>query len=317
MFPFRTEPLTPSGEAIQIHGLERAHLTDAAVREELNRLWIRHGLVVFRGMEDSDELHLELSRVFGPFQLHPIKQGNTDPSRLEITNVQYEPGGENGNVYSVNGVDLGGWLPLHFDLVYFDKVNHGGLLRPRVIPPEMGGTVFLDKIAAYDTLPEELKRRAEGLEVVYDFYMDISTMKNSVDDIRLVRMGKKFRDIQQREDSYPRSIHPLVYAQKETGRKMLNLSPWFADELLGLDKAEGDALLGELVRHTLSHPQIHVHRWTPGDIVLWDNWRMLHGAEGLPPESGSRWLQRTTLAGDYALGRLEGVENSTLELVDV
>ena len=27
---------------------------------------------------------------------------------------------------------------------------------------------------------------------------------------------------------FPRSIHPLVFKQPETGRKVLNLSPWFA-----------------------------------------------------------------------------------------
>ena len=317
MPPFTVEPVAPNNEAIQLHGLVMEHLSDPEVHDELNRLWVKHGVIVFRGMENSDELHVRLSRVFGPFQVHPIKMNNTDPGRLEITNVQYEPGGETGSVYRVNGVELGAWLPLHFDLVYFDKVNRGGLLRPRDLPLTMGGTIFVDKITLYETLPAELQERIEGLEVVYDFYMDISTMKYTIDDVELVRMGKKFRDIQAREDSYPRSIHPLVYAQKETGRKMLNLSPWFADEILGLGVNESDVLLRTLVTHVQSHAAQYTHRWVQGDIVLWDNWRILHGAEGVPPESGRRWLQRTTLAGDYEMGRLEGAENSALELVDV
>lgn len=317
MFPFNVEPIDCDSQAIQIHGLKQAHLADQVVRDELNRLWILHGLIVFRGMTDSDDLHVELSRVFGPFQVHPIKQRNTSSDRLEITNVQYEPGGENGSVYRVNGRELGAWLPLHTDLIYFDKLNHGGLLRPRKLPPEMGGTEFLDKIAVYDSLSDNMKMAIERLEIAYSFYINASRMKNSVDDVEMIRMGRKFVEIQERESSYPRSIHPLVYSQKETGRKMLNLSPWFADEIIGVERTEGERLLTELVRHVMTHPARYTHRWTQGDIVLWDNWRMLHGAEGLPPESGSRWMQRTTLAGDYELGRLEGAAASELELVDV
>lgn len=317
MFPFTIEPINPQSQGIQMFGLKRAHLDGPAARDELYRLWVQHGVIVFRGMEDSDDLHIELSRVFGSFQVHPIQQRNTNPGRLELTNVQYEPGGENGSVYRVNGTELGAWLPLHTDLIYFDKLNHGGLLRPRQLPPLMGGTDFLDKITAYDSLSDETKERIDQLEIAYKFYIDISKMKNSLDQVELVRMGLKFQEIQKRESTYPRSIHPLVYSQKETGRKMLNLSPWFADEILGMDRAEGDKLLTELVHHMLAHPARYTHRWQEGDVVLWDNWRMLHGAEGLPPESGSRWMQRTTLAGDYELGRLEGAENSALELVDV
>lgn len=317
MFPFSVEPVAEHLEAINVHGLEPDHLEDPAVRAELKRLWLKHGLVIFRDMADSDEFHIALSKVFGSFQVHPIKQINTDPSRLELTNVQYEPGGKNCSVYKVNGVELGGWLPLHSDLIYVDRINHGGILRAQVIPPQMGGTVFLDKITAYETLPEALKKRIDDLEVVYDFYMDISTMKFTVDDVELIRMGEKFRDIQSREDSYPRSIHPLVYTQEESGRKMLNLSAWFADEIVGLNSEQSDELLGQLVAHIMTHPAKFIHHWAPGDMVLWDNWRLLHGAEGLPPESGDRWLQRTTLNGDYGLGRLEGADTSELQLVEV
>ncbi len=42
-------------------------------------------------------------------------------------------------------------------------------------------------------------------------------------------------------------------------------------------------------------------------MVLWDNWRMLHSARGIAPTDRRR-MQRTTIAGDYALGRTEGRE---------
>jgi taurine dioxygenase len=96
----------------------------------------------------------------------------------------------------------------------------------------------------------------------------------------------------------------MVYIQEQTGRPVLNLSPWFAEGIEGMETEEGDALLHEVVQHCISSDQAYFHQWQPDDMVLWDNWRMLHCATGIPPD-GSRHMQRTTIAGDYALGRLE------------
>ena len=302
--PFSVKPLAgQQAEAIEIRGLTAADIADPTVRKQLNELWIQHGLIVFRGMEGA-ATHVALSEVFGPCQTHPIKQSNTPVDHPELTNVEYEPGGPNGMVYSVNGQELGAWLPLHSDLIYVDKVNHGGILRPMQIPKTGGATRFLDKIVAYDTLPERLKARIEGLEVIYRFDINIENMKFAADAVELKFLGFKFQDIQSRLHLYPRSIHPLVYSQAETGRKMLNLSPWFAEEIVGLPPEEGDALLRELCSHMLRHPAIYDHPWQEGDLVLWDNWRLLHGGAGVP-RNERRWVQRTTIAGDYALGRLE------------
>jgi taurine dioxygenase len=305
------------GEGIEIKQFDPAWLEREDIRQELNELWLKHGVVVFRGIS-SAATHVALSECFGPCQMHPVRQTNTDSDHPELTNVQYAPGSENGSVYKINGVELGGWLPLHFDLVYVDKVNHGGLLRAITIPETKGGTLFLDKIRLYDTLPERLKARIEGLEVLYSFYVNLEDLKTQLDDVKLVRMGFKFRDIETRLHEFPRSIHPLVYAQPVTGRKMLNLSPWFADAIVGIETPEGDALLHELVAHVLGSKDVYTHVWQKNDLVLWDNWRVLHAAEGVPPEC-SRWMQRTTISGDYALGRLEAqkVASRELGMIDV
>ena len=37
-------------------------------------------------------------------------------------------------------------------------------------------------------------------------------------------------------------------------------------------------------------------------MILWDNWRVLHSATGIP-EDETRVMYRTTISGDYAQGR--------------
>ena len=85
---------------------------------------------------------------------------------------------------------------------------------------------------------------------------------------------------------------------------MLNISPWFAVGIHGMENAEGDAILKAVIESAIRPELVYVHDWQLGDMVLWDNWRMMHSAAGIVPTDRRR-MQRTTIAGDYALGRTE------------
>ena len=69
-----------------------------------------------------------------------------------------------------------------------------------------------------------------------------------------------------------------------------------------MPNAEGDALLEEVLSYAINPALAYWHDWQANDLVLWDNWRTVHCAEGVPPDC-VRVMQRTTIAGDYALGR--------------
>jgi taurine dioxygenase len=115
-------------------------------------------------------------------------------------------------------------------------------------------------------------------------------------------MAKSGTAIARRMWTYPRVIHPMVFTQAETGRKVLNVSPGFAEGILEIGGPDGDALLREVIAHCTDPATAYFHDWREGDMVLWDNWRVLHSATGVPPDQ-TRVMQRTTIRGDYALGR--------------
>ena len=68
-----------------------------------------------------------------------------------------------------------------------------------------------------------------------------------------------------------RVIHPLVYTQAETGRKVLNISPWHAVAIEGMENEEGDAILREVVAYAIRPDLAYIHKWEKNDMVLWDN----------------------------------------------
>jgi taurine dioxygenase len=74
----------------------------------------------------------------------------------------------------------------------------------------------------------------------------------------------------------------------------------------GRDDAEAEVLLTEVCDEIVEAARglSYFHRWEPTDMVIWDNWRVLHSVSGSAPEHG-RCMHRTTIAGDYGLGRFE------------
>jgi taurine dioxygenase len=286
-----------------VTGLDPAAIDDPSVRQALHDLWIAKGVIVFRGVAGGIATQLRLSEIYGEPEIHPMMTG-TDIKTEHKALAPIEFDREDGNIYEVGGEQRGGYLPWHFDGAYVDRINHGGILRPEVLPRRGGDTGFIDQIAAWDELPDRLKARIAGLNVVYPYQPDFTRARFGARVDRLVRMATLFRKGMEHPSVQVRAIHPLVYEQAETGKKVLHVSPWFADGIEGMENAEGDALLTEVIDHVIRPELMYFHKWQAGDMVLWDNWRMLHSASGVPPEE-TRIMRRTTIVGDYGLGRRE------------
>lgn len=297
---FSMEPLRddlPFGAIVR--NLNPTLLDDVKLRAELRDLWIREGLIVLKDIADP-EVHVKLSEVFGPGVDHPAKEARTEITGL--INVIYDP--EDAYIVEIDGELRGKPLPWHSDLIYSPKVNHGGILRPVKLPTKWGETGFIDQITAYDTLPNSLKAQIAGLHVVYEYDVDVGNQRFGISrPMNVKHWQKRMLSIQNRKEEFPRVVHPLTYVQEQTGRTVLNLSPWFSVGIHEMPGAAGDALLEQVARHIVDHAPSYFHRWDLKDMVLWDNWRMLHCATGTPVHE-VRHMVRTTIGGDHGLGRI-------------
>jgi taurine dioxygenase len=284
-----------------VTGLTRAHLQDEANRRAIFDLWIDKGVILFRGGDDSPEMQVDVSACFGRLERHLFPEVRVEGSP-DLVMIKYWRG--NGSVVEVDGREIGGWLPWHSDLAYSARINHGGVIRPIQLPKRGGQTGFIDQIAAYETLPQRLKDRIETWHAVYVMDLNPEHMRfGRPQSVRMIEEAPSFHNIQAREFTYPRILHPIVYQQKETGRKVLNISPWFCAGIYELGGREGEQLMHELVEHCLDPAHAYLHDYRMGDMVAWDNWRTLHCGAGVDPDD-TRIMHRTTIFGDYELGRV-------------
>jgi taurine dioxygenase len=95
----------------------------------------------------------------------------------------------------------------------------------------------------------------------------------------------------------PQATHPLVRTHPETGRKTLYLNANRMEQIVGLDRAESDALLDQLIAHAIEPRFQYRHVWRQGDIVIWDNRATMHKANADYPEGERRLMHRVIVAG--------------------
>lgn len=63
----------------------------------------------------------------------------------------------------------------------------------------------------------------------------------------------------------------------------------------GLPEPDGRALLADLLAHTTSSRYLYTHRWTQGDLIVWDNLAVLHTASPCDSSHHPRLLVRAAV----------------------
>jgi taurine dioxygenase len=290
----------------RIRGVTLRALGDPKVRAELNTQFERRGLLLFEDVEQTDEMQLALSTIFGPLKEHPVAAiSKVDNDRLPGV-IEIRSRANAGGIVEVDGKQRTHWLPWHFDHCYNDELNRAGVMRSVERVEEGGLTGFVDGIVLYDLFPEELRARIERRSVLYWLDGQYDTMRfGKPADLKVIRPKPEPPGFAEQVKATPRAIHPAVWTRSD-GAKVLHVSPYMAQGLHGAEDAEGDALLEEVCQtiNGLADRCSYHHKWQGTEMVIWDNWRLLHAVSGNRPED-ERLMYRTTIRGDYGLGRFE------------
>lgn len=289
---------------VRIGGLTLEILKDKAIRDEIDQLFVKHGMIVFEDVENSDEMQLALSSCFGPLKEHPVKAvARVDTSRMPgVVEIASRP--ENGGIVEVDGKQLAHWLPWHFDHCYNDELNRAGVLRAMEIVEEGGITGFCDGLALYQRFPQDLLARIEGSEVIYTLSTQYDELKfGKPASYRVIKPKPQSEEFKVQANGMRRALHPAVWT-RPTGEKCLHISNYMAEGILGDETPEGAALLEEVCQtmNRLADECSYWHKWKPTDMLIWDNLRMLHAVSGNNPQD-VRVMYRTTISGDYGHGR--------------
>ena len=246
-------------------------LLQPAVAAEVRKLLVDRGVLVFPQLGISDEEQVRLAGLIGNVR----EEGEKGIFKITLDNKS-----------NAQALYLKGSFNWHMDGTHDTVPVFGSLLSGHVLSNEGGDTWFANSYAAYEALPQEMKDRIDGLRVVHSFAVSME------------RAGiERTPETEAHWNSIPDQTHSLVWTHK-SGRKSLVIG-CHASHVVGMDRAESDALLEELLEWTTQPRFTYCHKWTVGDMLIWDNTGVLHRVDAYPLDSG-RMMHRTTLLGEEA-----------------
>lgn len=263
----------------RIEGLDRATATRPEMSALLNQALAEHLLVVIPGDPMTPEQTRQFSEAFGQpqKQLLRYKRSGAVPDVSVMVSTLMADG-----TTDKTAIRAEDW---HTDDSYFAVPAKATLLHSIEIPSRGGATWFCNMHSVFEALPEATRRRIDGLKAIHGY------------DTPRARNRPSARTPQEIAET-PDVEHPLVRTHPVTGRKALYLNPNRLDRIVGLERAESDALLDELADEARK-PQHHFgHVWTRGDIVVWDNRATMHRVVIDYPEGEPRIMHRVLIEGD-------------------
>ena len=277
---------------VAVDGIDLSRPLERAVEEELRALWLEHGLLLLRGQCRTVAEQIRFSRTFGELEIHPLERirHKDYPELIELNSADEQT----NPTSSWDGEDWIGRLGWHTDLIYSGKPNLGAVLRAVILPANDGQTGYADRGAAYNALPDSMKEEIADLEIVYRFEVNLYRMPYLDTSGYLAGPGAPDKPSDVGFPDFPDSVYPLVVSHPVSGRKVLNVCPMFLSHIRGRREGGGDPLLQSLVDHVTDKRFSYHHSWERDDIILWDNWRMMHCAPGIRP-GDERLIHRTTI----------------------
>ena len=251
---------------------------------EIERAFYANQVLSLRNQQITAAQFVDFARRLGPPQPHVIDQFHhpEDPNILILSNVK-----QDGKPTGLQ--DAGSYF--HTDYSYLQVPARATTLYSRVVPAVGGDTLFANQIAAYDDLPEAMKRRIDPLLAVHHYGNRHDVNEASRTAASALSAEQKAR--------MPVITHRIARPHPVTGRKALYAVSGSSFGIVGMPEDEARDLLDELARHA-TQPKYQLRfKYGVGDIVVWDNAALLHSATLIDPDD-ARTLWRITVLEESA-----------------
>ncbi len=250
--------------------LGKKDLLSGEFASDIRELLEQRGVLVFPTINFTDDEQVEFTRTLGT--LAPEMAGET---MYKVTLDTKE---------NALADYLKGSLYWHIDGTMNDVPILASILSSKVLSPTGGNTEFSNTYAAYDDLSDEDKKEFEDMRVEHSAWATLFYYNPEPS----LQIAQQMMAIGEKE-------LPLVWHHK-SGRKSLVIGAT-AHHILGLGSRKSTETLVRL-RDWATRPEFtYSHKWSVGDLVMWDNTGTMHRATPYDPACG-RMLHRTKLQGE-------------------
>jgi taurine dioxygenase len=262
----------------EISGVDLRAAVDPDTRRELNALFSRYAVLVFRDQPLTPPQFMQAAEIFGELMDQQIKNFVLPDYPLVGANSTKDLPRKNGKL-QVRGENY------HTDHSNYPEPPKATSLVAVEIPSYGGDTQFVDVRRAYRDLPEAMQRKIATLRSLHVHQSSHSPREFAKLDPE--QMAK-----------IPSIAQPLVIRHPVSGDAALYLNTGRMEGIEGMPPEEGFALIDALYAHATQPRYEYRHKWRVGDMVIWDNRSVMHQANADYDPEEYRYLYRVMLKGD-------------------
>ena len=288
------EPLPDATFGAVITEVDLTNLS-SATWADIESAFNEHGLLIFPEQHLAADTQATFAKRFGSLQ--GGKPAGDDRAR-SISNLRKDK-----TVLTERDPT---WLTLSYPTRYWHTDGTFGLVPPKVcmlgaasVASQGGQTAFADMSAAYDALDPETKDRIADLNAYHSNLVGTTRVLSKPNREYLhTLVGDSPQDgYYGLKMSVECPLRPLVKAHPVTGRPSLFLGR-HTFGIPGMSLEESDGFLRELETSACQPPRVYEHTWQVGDLIVWDNRRLLHRACIYDEQEETRELLNCRIAGD-------------------
>lgn len=265
---FQTSKLTPH-VGVEIAGLDLHQPIGEDLADALRKAFDEHDLLLLRQPGVTAAEQVRFAQVFGEIVIRG-KYATKPQDELTQYVSNNRPDGILGD----------GEIEFHQDHVFYETPLSAIILYGIEIPGSGSATKFRSTNGILQRLPAELRQRAEGVRCLhlYNYQGDYT----------------KWQDPSKAPPDSPRAWHPLIWTNPQSGKQALWAMRASLVGFEGIDYDEGWKLVEDIWNFaaTADDEFTYVHRWNPGDLLIWSNLMLQHARE--PFDKGERRTLRRT-----------------------
>ena len=256
-------------------------VVDDTTFDAIYALWRREPLLLLRRQCINERELVDFSRRFGELDIlvRDDLLSKEHPEVIYVTNLKREDGSPLGGLGSYE-------LNWHHDQIYRQRPPTGSIFQAVEMPEGQARTSWCSTAHTYAALPEALRQQIDSLNAISKYGLR--------PEHGFQRDLKDAGSVQKIHDRTPPASHPMVLRDPESGRGALYVDPKKILGIDGLDDAQAGELIATLLPQLVRDEYVYTHDWRPGDVVMWDNARLMHRREAFDG-SLPRLAKRTTI----------------------
>jgi len=256
---------------VELRGIHLREVSAERHYPEIRAAFERHSLLLFRGQNMDETLQNDFALLFGPLEDRDADVARTQPRlRPPVPRLSNKAADEPGlrPANSLKVLNLIANQHWHTDSTFLHTPALINVITAHVVPSAGGKTELVSTRAAWQDLPDALKRRAE--EAVFLHSVLPSRIRTDPALLQLEEVNR-----------YQSQAWRAVWRNPVTGENAIYIASHVYG-VRGMPRAEAEAFVAELIYFCTRPEYVYSHAWRPGDVLVWDERATMHRGRPWP-----------------------------------